>query len=402
MISRGRLSFIFVSLVVVALLVAGTLFAASARERDDGHDSLYKYLSMFMDVVDLVKRSYVDEPDPALLFDGAFEGTVDALDPYSLYVPAAHLERYQRSRDVDTRRSGLVVFKERGVAYAIAVHSSSPAATAGLERGDLLATIGDRSTREIPLWEIRAMLAGAPGTTFEIQRIRLGQKADVTLTLADFPPPSVLLEAANGAAVMTIETIDETTVQSVSTSLASLASVPPALPGLERPDRLVIDLRDTAAGDETAAFEIASLFATGELGVLSARDETLEVFANETPPQFVGTVAVLINRGTQGAGEVLATVLHQRVEATLVGVRTFGHSGRPSLIALSNGDRLQLTTAFYAGPDRAPINEGLEPDVEVRPTVFSLGDEVEAEDPVLERALAIVLDEEPVETQKAA
>ncbi len=402
MISRGRLSFLFVSLVVVALLVVGTMSAASARERDDGHDSLYKYLSMFMDVVDLVKRSYVDETDPAILFDGAYEGTVDALDPFSLYVPSAHLERYQQSLDVGTRRSGLVVFKERGVTYAIAVHSGSPAATAGLERGDLLAMINGRSTREIPLWEIRAMLAGEIGDTLEIQRIRLNQREDVTVTLAEFAPPAVSLEVARGAAVLTIETIDETTVDSVATSLASLTDDTGALPGLERPDRLVIDLRDTAAGDAAAAFRVAGLFTSGELGVLAAREETIEVFASDATPRFEGSLAVLINRGTQGSGEVLAAVLNQRLGATLVGVRSFGHSGRPSLIPLSNGDRIQLTTAFYAGPDRQPIKEGLEPDVEIRPSIFALGDEVEADDPVLERALAIVLEEEPVEVQKAA
>ena len=85
--TRGRLIFIFASLLTVSLVISGTMWAAtSSRQGDDGNDSLYKYLSVFTEVLGLVQRAYVDQTEIEILMAGAFEGTADALDPFSLYV----------------------------------------------------------------------------------------------------------------------------------------------------------------------------------------------------------------------------------------------------------------------------------------------------------------------------
>lgn len=403
MISRGRLLFILVSLTTVVLVVGGSLKAATARERDDGSDSLYKYLTVFMEVLQLVDRAYVDQTDPTALLAGALEGSADALDPFSLYIPSGEVDAYLDEHDQVLARSGLMVLKERGVAYAVTVAKGSPAEMAGLERGDVLASIDGQSTREHPLWQVERWLAREPGSVLEIERLRLGQREIVELTLGAYPRPAAVLEAHRGVPVLRLEAIDETTVQNVEASLATLRGEGTPLPGLEVPETLVIDLRDVAGGDPQAAYRVAGLFAEGELGVLRAREETLEVFASEQPPRFTGKVAILTNRTTQGAAEILTAVLEQRTDATLVGDRTFGHSGRQSLIPLSNGDRLRLTNAFFTGPDRTPLNEALEPDLRVRPLTFGLGPDEATKDQVLERALAVVLGEEEIgEARRAA
>ena len=397
---RGRLLFIAVSLAVVAVMVGGSLLATTTR-RDDGSDSPYKYISMFVEVLDLVRRAYVDETDATALMEGALEGATDALGPFALYVPADATERFEQAAGIGTSRSGLTVLKERGIAFISNVIPGSPGAEAGLERGDLIASLEGRATREMPLWEIHALLAGAPGTSLTMQRVRLGEQEDVSFELAEFSSPGVRLEAVRGVPVLDLEDVQESTPADVALSLASVAGKGAELPGLEKQDRLILDLRDLAGGDASVAYALAGLFVSGDLGALVSRDKTLETFASEKEPQWDGTLTVLVNGGTQGAGEILATILEDQPNVYVVGQPTFGHSGRESMVSLSNGDQLRVTTAFYTGPDRAPITESVPPDVLVRPR-FDLDADSE-QDLILEKAVALTLGEEDwPEVQKAA
>lgn len=392
MLTRGRLAFIFVSFLAVLLVVSGTISARSNADQEDGADSPFKYLSVFMDVFSLVSKAYVDEPEGDQLMAGAFEGTIDALDPFSLYIPGEYVEAYRSAREVGSRRSGLVLLKERGVAYVVAVEEGSPAAEAGLEMGDILSEINGRRTRKTPLFELVDMLAGEPGTAIEVERLRQGQKKQLSFELADYEPPSVVLEARRGVPVLSIPAFFAGTVESVEQSLATIAKGTDGLPDLAEDGKLVIDLRGVAGGDEASAYRIAGLFVDGELGALLQRGEALESFSG-TEPRWQGEIALLTDRGTQGAAEVFASVLHQGLDAKLIGARTFGHSGRHVLVELSDGARLQLTDAFYTGPDRTPINESLEPDVRVRLWDIAADEDEGAEetDPVLEAGLDALL-----------
>lgn len=400
--SRGRLFFISISLVVVAALLGGTLLAANARTQD-GADSPYKYLSMFVEVLDLVRRAYVDETDTAVLMEGALEGATDALGPFALYVPADAFERFHAAEAIGDARSGMTVLKDRGVAFVAGVAAGSPAAEAGVERGDLLALINGRSTREMPLWEIASVLAGPIGSEIKLQRVRMGTQDDVTFTLDTFESSSVVLEARRGVAVLDVERIDDSTRGDVEIALATIGGRGEALPGLEKRDRLVIDLRDLIGGEPDAAYRVAGLFAKGELGTLTGRGETLETFSSAPGPVWTSDIVVLVNGGTQGAAEILASVLGEQPGIELVGLPTFGHSGRESLLELSNGDRLRMTTAYYSGPDGTPLTESLEPDLVVRPRGFAL-DPDDTRDVILERGLAVALGEESIdeEVEKAA
>jgi carboxyl-terminal processing protease len=416
MLSRGRLLFVASSLIVVLLVAGGRMLAESERQVDDGKDSLYKYMAVFTEVLNLVDRAYVEERDEASLMAGAFEGVLDALDPFALYVPAAEIDRYRQVREIGTTRSGLLVLKERGVAFAAAVEEGSPAAEAGIERGHILAAINGERTRPMPLFEIRALLAGPPGTEIEVERIHQGRKEDVRFTLADYRRPGVGVSVRRGVPVVRLPAFLDTTPEDLETSLRTVMEGAPELAGLTERDRLVLDLRGVAGGDEAVAYRVAGLFTRGELGRLEARDEEIVTFADTTEPLWQGRMAVVIDPGTQGAAEIVTTVLRQNVEATLVGNRSFGHAGRLGEVELQSGDRLLLTDAFYTGPDGEPIDHSLDPDLWVRPSFTAAeaedadaegadagAEEVEPEpDEVLDRAVAVVLGEEELEEEDAA
>ncbi len=202
------------------------------------------------------------------------------------------------------------------------------------------------------------------------------------------------MEEVEGVAVLRIPTFDAQTAEQVRKLLEN---------GTERTRRgIAIDLRGVSSGDPEAAYATARLFATGDLGALQRRAEQVQAFGGDTKPTWQGRMVVLVDRGTLGAAEVLATVLRQKVKAELVGERTFGYAGRQGMAELSTGGRLLFTEAFYTGPDKKPINEALRPDllVDERARTY-LEKDVPLGELILRRGVHRLLGDD-VETQKAA
>jgi len=391
--TRSRFLFFLASTAIVLPILAGSLLGAAVDD-EPGEDSLYKYLSVFTDSLGLVHQAYVEETDVDTLMAAALDGVTDGLDPMAVYVPSDAVSDYLEARTVGTSRSGLVLMRERGMVYVMAVLRDSPAEAAGLRQGDLIAEIQDRETRVVPMWEIQEMLAGDPGTKLHLHLVRYAETRDADLTLGAFPEPVPTVEEHDGVPVLSIPVIDDDTT----------ARVAALLDGIADKAELVIDLRGTAGGDAEAAYALAGLFADGELGHLSERGEDLETYRGDGEPAWRGRILVLTDRSTFGPAELVASVLRQKADAELVGGRTFGFAGRQSMIELSSGAVVFLSDALYSGPDLEPLDEPLEPDERVadRLRTFSEIEHAQeknadeaAPDLVLDRALEIL--SEPAE-----
>lgn len=361
--NRSRTVFFVLSAILVLSLLSGSLLGAVADGDGSGDDSLYKHLSMFTEVLSLIRQAYVDAPDLETLMAGALDGTTEALDPFSLYVPEAEVEAFRRAREIGTRLSGLTLLKERGVAYVVAVAPGSPAAEAGIEAGDLVTEIAGRNTRVMPLWEVKEELAREPGTTIAVELLRLGEPVSTTLTLASFTPPEPTLERVEGVPVLRIPSFLPETPARVRDLLDQVRA--------DEGDRMVVDLRGIAGGDPEMVFPVAELFAGGELGALTAKGKRLAEYRSEGEPLWSGSLVVLVTRGTLGPAELLAEVLRQAAGAELVGEQSFGWAGREEWADLPSGGRLFYTGAFYTGPDGEPLNQSLEPDLRVDRTSFN-------------------------------
>ena len=391
--NRSRLLFFLLSIAVLLPVVSGTLSRASTDQPADD-DALSKHLSVFSEVMSLIRRAYVEETSIDELLVGALEGATDALDPLSTYVPADSLGAYRQAREVGRGHSGLTVGKDRGIAFVIAVDDASPGASAGLEVGDILAEIDGRSTRGIPLWELQSVLAQEPGTELSLEILRRGLTKELTLRLQTYQPSSPALEDHEGLAVLRLGRIDSGAVEGVREILVGLSQ--------SGQDKLLIDLRGLAGGSSEAAYTIAGLLASGELGRLKGAEGGEVRFEGLQSLPWTGDTVVLVNAGTQGPAEILAAVLQQRSEAQLVGQRSFGLAGRQKLVPLSDGSGVLLTDAYYTGPDGEPISSSLVPDVVVSefPRATVEGEE-EVEDRTLERGLELLV-EEDVDGQEVA
>jgi carboxyl-terminal processing protease len=393
--SRSRIFFLLLSAILVFPLLAATLVRAADTSQTPEDDSLYKYLSVFSETLGLVRQAYVDQPDMDTLMAGALDGTTDALDPFSLYVPASHVSGFLQAQAVGKRYSGLTLLKERGIAYVVAVEKGSPADVAGVKPGDIVSKVNTRSTRTMPLWEIQELLAEKPGTKINMELIRVGEPQQISFDLKAFDPPPVSLEEVEGVPMLRVPTFDEKTADDIRAALTKT-------PGRVK-DKLLIDLRGVSSGQSEAAYAAAKLFTSGDLGALRKRSEELQAFRADDKPVWQGKMVILVDRGTLGAAEVFATVLRQKEKAELVGERTFGHAGRQGAAELSSGGRLLFTEAFYTGPDKKPLNEALKPDllVDERSRTY-LEKDTPLGELILRRGVRRLLGQEPETEARAA
>ncbi|QQR75700.1 MAG: PDZ domain-containing protein [Holophagales bacterium] len=397
---RRRLVFLLLSLAVVTpFIVAASQAAGAAKEgsKEAGKvevedDSIFKYLTVFTEVLGLVRSAYVEPTEPEVLMTSALDGTVDALDPFASFVPASAAQKFGEAARVGASRSGLRLARERGMVFVATVDEGGPAAKSGVAVGDILAKLDGASSRQMPFWEIEARFAAAEGTHVDSEWIRRGEMKKVDLVLASFAAAAPSLSESRGVPVLHLPQLTSATVAQVRELLAA-----------QHPTRLVFDLRGTTGSDPRAAFDLGALFADGELGQLKVRDKSVETFTDTTPNLFAGEMVALVDRSTVGPAEVLAALLQQRAGARLVGERTFGYAGRQETVTLSDGSRLRLATGFYTGPDGKPISTGLSPDLSVDESTRRFGEKDEPlGELILRKGVGLLLGEEKLPEKKAA
>jgi carboxyl-terminal processing protease len=405
---------------------------AKEPKEPDTFDSYVKYLKVFSEVFGLIRDTYVDEPKTDALMAGALEGVTDAMDPFTVYVPASAVAGYQKALAAGKRLSGLSLLKERGATLVMAVEKGSPADGAGLKVGDLVSKLNDTSTRNLPLYQMQEQLVAAPGTKIGMEIIRIGAPVQVTFELKAFVPPAVSVTEVADAALVPLAPANKAAQAGktaakptaappasaplpAGTKTATVLRIPSftadtaaqvrealAAPGRAGRGKLIVDLRGVSSGDADVAYDVAKLFATGDLGALMQRKQELRGFTSNAAPAWTGRLLVLVDRGTAGPAEILSSVLRQRAGAELLGEHTLGYAGHQGTADLSTGSRLYFTDAFYTGPDKRPLNEALKPDVAVteRNRTFPEKD-LPMSDLILRRGVHHLL-EEPSEVAKKA
>ena len=389
--TANRVRFLVASLVVTACLGAASWLAAQSREKAPEPDSLYKHLSVFSEVLGLVRQAYVEETDMESLMAGAYEGAADALGAFAVYVPAEKVAEFRRVRSGPPPQTGLFLVRQQGWIYVAGVAEGSAADRGGFERGDLVAKVDGEPTRELQIWQIEAHLASHRDGPVKVVVVRKGENEELELPAPNGSLPAATSRREENVPVLRIARFDEGTEATVARELKQLAGS----------RELLVDLRGTAGGDPEVAYRVADLFATGDLGALKTRDEVRKRFAATGEPEWRGEVVVLVDRGTLGAAELLAAVLDDAAEATVVGEPTFGHAGHRSQVELSSGALLELTDAFYAGPDGEMIDDSLEPDVLVDERSRTLREkDLTLDELILRRGLGALRGE--VEEKKAA
>ena len=253
--------------------------------------------------------------------------------------------------------------KRYGYATVVSVVPGSPADKAGLADGDILEAIEGQDTRNISLAMIQRMLEGTPGSTLTVGVVRPGKaepdKITMTRSVVAVPPVGDALYENASILYLKPEILDHDHVQQVESKLKGMQKA--------GNKKILLDLRDVAAGDMAEATRLANLLLkTGTIATLEGQKFPKQVFAADPSKAIQPTapVVVLVNRGTAGPAELVAGALLDNKRAEVVGEKTFMEGAQQKTFELPDGAALILTVAKYETPSGKKLqDEGVTPDV---------------------------------------
>ena len=389
MTSRTRLWVLVVSTPVIAFtLVGGYLGQAMTR------DETLRSLRTFEDVMQLVVENYVEDVNVSKAMRGAMRGLTDGLDVDSAFLSPDLVKAFE-SKDAPPPAETGIELARGYYLRVVSARDGSPAAKAGIRTGDYIRAIEGRSTRDMSSFEGQRLLRGAQGSKLTLLVIRgnAAEPHEVAVTRERLAGVEVTSRMANPSTgyIRIVEFTPNTSarVRQAVDALAKTGAV-----------RYVIDLRGTARGDLDAGLDAARLFVKGAtlavrvsrdpLARADAKDKTKKdpISAQVTDGAVTAPVALLVDSGTSGAGELFAAALDENKRAELIGERTIGRAARQQLVKLPDGSGLLLTTVRYLSPASNAIHEkGLTPDVHVPEPDVDFGADPPAGDAALEKAI---------------
>ena len=398
LMTKKRIVFLTLSVATMILLLAGAMFGQAAQK---GSGTAYRYLSMFSEVFELVKSNYVDPVSSEQLMDGAFTGVTDAIDEFSYYVPPAQMAAYKNFSDVEDNGVGLVVTKRFGYAFVVSPVAGSPAAKAGIERGDFIEKIDGQPTQKLAVWQVRNALRTDKQVKLQIIRGGQTKRDDFTIQSGSFHPLAVTSEIINGIAYIKVPYFEKETAEQFKAALEDVHKR-----GMRK---LIVDLRGNAAGSVEEAIEAADeLLTSGLITALEGKNVESKKWQADRDSSFTGEVQILTDASTASGAEIFASAIHGNSRGKVVGVTTYGKAIQQRFITLPSGGGVQMTVAHYTTPDLKPIKEtGIRPDVIVDLTSQAIVDPnakestKKKEDLILNKALQL-FGAAPVGEKKAA
>lgn len=392
--TRTRIAFLALSAALLLLLVAGALFGQATQR-----SNIYRYLSIFSEVLDLVRTSYVDQVSSDQLMDGAFSGVTDAIDEFSYYVPPAQMSAYKAYSDVDDNGIGLVVTKRFGYAYVISALPGSPAEKAGVERGDFIERVNGEPTQKLAIWQIRNALRADRPARLQVLRNGQARREEIAIRRTEFHPLPLETRQYGNVAYIAIPYFEKNTAAEFRAALQDAHRR-----GVRK---LLVDVRGNAGGDIEQAIAAADELLTGGLiTTQEGRKVESKSWQADRETAYDGEVNILADGSTAGGGEIFAAAIRDNDRGKIVGVTTYGKSVVQRFIPLPSGGGVHMTVAYFTTPDQKAIkNKGVRPDVNVDLSTQMLRDDTEPKAPkddlILKKALAL-FGESLVAEKKAA
>jgi carboxyl-terminal processing protease len=377
MTSRSRFALSLASTAFVLYLASGPLMRRALG------DTGYTQLSIFHEVVSMIREAYVDPVNMDRTLEAAESGLLEALDGDSGYLNAADFKELQTGKrapgDV-----GIILGRRFGFLTVVATRPASPARRAGIKAGDFIKFIDGKHTHGLTVVKGERMLTGEPGSAVKVAVFKSGTEATETALVREKPAAGLPAARAldGGVFYLAVSDLGDVSLNSLRAAMADLQAQGAA--------SLVLDLRSSATGPLQNAAPLVGLFAKGAVvaKVASRKAPEQTILASETGRPFAGPLAVLVDRGTAGAAEIAAGSLADAGRASLFGENTFGRAGIQRPIPLESGGGLLLTVSRYLTPKGQPIHgKGVLPKTLVRnpesPDLFgTLG-----KDPVLDKAM---------------
>jgi len=329
-------------------------------------DAIYQDLRSFTEVFTTIKKNYVEEVNPQELIRSAIKGMVNSLDPHSAYLPPEAFKEFQTETKGEFGGIGIQIGIKDGVLTVIAPIEDTPAWKAGIKAGDKIIKIDGTLTKDMNINDAVSKMRGPKGkaVTLTIQRDEWKQLKDITIVRDIIKIKSVkyrMIDKEIG--YIKLVQFQEGTAQDLAEALKSLKDS-----GMQS---LILDLRNNPGGLLQSAVDVSEQFLPPKHLVVSIQGrvgEKMQYYTEQLRPSYTDIpLIVLVNQGSASASEIVAGALQDWGRALILGVQTFGKGSVQSLIPLSDGSALKLTTAKYYTPKGKSIHAvGIIPDIVVK------------------------------------
>jgi len=338
-------------------------------EREGSKDTLAPLpldeLRTFTEVFSRIKADYVEPVSDKKLLEDAVQGMLSGLDPHSAYLDANSFKDMRVETEGKFGGLGIEVTMENGFVKVVSPIEDTPAARAGIKPGDLVIRLDEKAVKGLTLTEAVRLMRGKPGTDITLTIVREGvsKPLKITLTRAVIKIQSVksrLLEPGFGYVRIT---------QFQSGTEKGLAEV---VRKLETENKgalrgVILDLRNNPGGVLNAAVGVSDAFLDKGLIVYTeGRVEDSRMRKSAVPGDLIkgAPMVVLINGGSASASEIVAGALQDHRRAVIMGTKSFGKGSVQTIVPISNGAALKITTARYYTPNGRSIQaSGIEPDI---------------------------------------
>lgn len=341
--------------------------AAATQENQEAETLPFDDLRAFTEIFGHIKNDYVEPVTDKKLFEDAIRGMLTGLDPHSSYLDEEQYEELKVGTTGQFGGLGIEVTMENGFVKVVSPIDDTPAQRAGIKAGDLIIRLDEKPVKGMNLNDAVKMMRGEPGSNITLTVVREGEEAPLkfTLTRAVIKVKSVksrLLEPGYG--YVRISSFQSMTGQSLKDAITAMRDESKGkLKGL------VLDLRNNPGGVLNAAVDVSDAFLQSGLIVYTeGRIKDSEMKFSASPDDLLSgaPMVVLINEGSASASEIVAGALQDHKRAIIMGEKSFGKGSVQTILPMSNGGAVKLTTARYYTPSGRSIQaEGIEPDVKL-------------------------------------
>ncbi len=327
-------------------------------------DKLYQKLDLFSDVLDTLKKEYVDDVKQDEIIDSAINGMLQSLDPYSSYMSPEAFQNMSRDTKGEFGGLGIEITMEAGLVKIITPIEGTPADKAGVQAGDYIVKIEDKQVKGMSLLDAVKLMRGKVGTSLEItvRRPEVEGEIKFNITRAIIKIREVSAEVKNNIGYIRLRAFNEQSYNQLIKQLNKISN--------KKIEGYILDLRNNPGGLLSQAIKITETFLDGgEIVSTRGRDKNdIRIFNAKKGDKINNKpLIVLINQGSASASEIVSGALKDHKRAILLGEKSFGKGSVQSIIPLKNLGGLRLTTAKYYLPSGESIHEkGVEPDITVK------------------------------------
>ncbi len=324
-------------------------------------------LRTFSDVFGRIKNDYVEEVEDVDMLENAIRGMLSGLDPHSSYLDHEQFKELQVGTSGEFGGLGIEVGMEDGFVKVIAPIDDTPAQRAGVQAGDLIIRLDDTPVKGLTLNDAVKIMRGKPGTVLKLTVVREGVEKPIKIDIkrAIIKVRSVKTRMLEGDfGYVRISQFQSKTAENMVDAIDKLKKeAGGTLKGM------VLDLRNNPGGVLNGAVAVSDAFLKKGLIVYTeGRVSDSKLRFNATPDDILDNapIVVLVNQGSASASEIVSGALQDHHRAIIVGTQTFGKGSVQTILPLSNGTAVKLTTARYYTPSGRSIQaEGIVPDIEL-------------------------------------